>query len=102
MTLLNELELKAGVDAVVLINSSDITLVTDVNTHQFSARNRLACQILSIQHNANDVDVTVLLPSGETLIANITPQGLQNMQLSAGMAVWAVFKSNVPHLGVRE
>lgn len=100
LTLLNELELKAGIDAVVLINSSDITLVTDANTHQFSARNQLAGQVLSIQHNANGVDVTVLLPSGETLIANITPQGLQNLELSAGMAIWAVFKSNVPHLGV--
>ncbi len=101
LTLLTELELKIGVDAVVLINSTDITLVIDKSFHQFSARNRLAAQVLSIQQNAIGVEVTVLLPSGETLIASITGQGLQNLELSAGMPVWAIFKSNAPHLGVK-
>ncbi len=101
LTLLTELELKIGVDAVVLINSTDITLVVDASSQQFSARNRLACHVLAIQHNAIGVDVTVLLPSGETLIASITEQGLQNLVLSAGMSVWVIFKTNVPHLGVK-
>jgi molybdate transport system regulatory protein len=101
LTLLTELELKIGLDAVLLINSTDIILVVDSDFHQFSARNRLAAHVLSIQQNAIGVEVTVLLPSGETLIASITQQGLQNLELSAGMPVWAIFKTNVPHLGVK-
>jgi molybdate transport system regulatory protein len=101
LTLLNELELKIGVDAVLLINSTDITLAVDTNAQQFSARNRLACHVLSIQQNAVGVNVMVLLPSGETLVISMTQQGLQNLELSTGMLIWAIFKTNVPHLGVK-
>jgi molybdate transport system regulatory protein len=101
LTLLAELDLKVGVDAVLLINSADITLVVDKESYQFSARNRLAGKLLRIQQNASDVEVIVLLPSGETLIASITPPSLQNLNLSAGKPVWVIFKSNVPYLGCR-
>jgi molybdate transport system regulatory protein len=102
LTLLAELELKVGVDAVLLISSADITLVVDKGRYQFSGRNQLACHVLSIQQTATNADVTVLLPSGETLIANMTAQSLDNLKLSVGKAVWMIFKSNVPYLGIRE
>jgi molybdate transport system regulatory protein len=101
LTALNELELTIGVDAVLLVNSVDITLVVDRESYLFSARNRLAGHVLTVQQNAADVEVIVLLPSGETLIANITPPSLQNLNLSAGEPVWVIFKSNVPYLGCR-
>jgi molybdate transport system regulatory protein len=75
--------------------------VVNGENQRFSARNRLAAQVLSIQQNAIGVEVLLMLPSGETLIAGITAQGLQNLELSVGMPVWAIFKSNVPHLGVK-
>lgn len=102
LTLLAELDLKIGVDAVVLISSADITLVVNANSHRFSARNRLACHVLSIQQTAANVEVVLLLPSGETLIANIAPQSLENLKLSTGKPVWVIFKSNAPYLGIRE
>lgn len=102
LTALNELVLKIGIDAVLLINSADIALVVDKASYQFSARNQLAGQVLSIQQNAADVDVIVLLPSGETLIANITTQSVQNLELVAGKRVWVLFKANAPYLGSRE
>ncbi|MDD1609290.1 MAG: TOBE domain-containing protein [Methylococcaceae bacterium] len=102
LSLLTELELKIGVDAVLLINSADITLVVEANSHQFSARNHLACHVLSIQQTAANVEVIVLLPSGETLIANIVPESLENLKLSIGKPVWVIFKANVPYLGIRE
>jgi molybdate transport system regulatory protein len=101
LSLLAELNLVIGVDAVLLINSTDITLVLDANTHCFSARNCLACQILFIQQTAVNIEVTLLLPSGKTLIASISPQSLENMKLVVGQSIWAIFKSNVPYLGVR-
>jgi molybdate transport system regulatory protein len=101
LSLLSELNLVIGMDAVLLINGADITLVLDATTHRFSARNCLACQILFIQPTAVNVEVTLLLPSGETLIASIAPQSLENMQLAVGQPIWAIFKSNVPYFGVR-
>lgn len=101
LNLLNELALKIGADAVLLINSEDITLVVDVDSEKFSARNRLVCHVLTIQQNAVNVDVTLLLPSGETLISSISEQSLQNLQLSVGKEVLLIFKTNLPHLGIR-
>lgn len=98
--LLNELALTIGADAVLLINSSDITILTEGQPKQFSARNRLACYVLKIQKNVAVVEITLLLPSGETLMANITEHSLENLQLQVGSAVWVLFKSNVPYLGV--
>jgi len=99
LTALNELELTIGVDAVLLINSADIILVVDKESYRFSARNRLAGHVLTVQQNAADVEVIVLLPSGETLIASITPPSLQNLNLSTGKPIWVIFKSNAPYLG---
>ncbi|MEI6708898.1 MAG: TOBE domain-containing protein [Methylococcales bacterium] len=101
ITALNELELTIGVDAVLLINSADIILVVDKESYRFSARNCFAGHVLTVQQNAADVDVIVLLPSGETLIASITPPSLQNLNLIAGKPVWVIFKSNVLYLGCR-
>lgn len=99
---LHELELKIGIDAVLLINSTDVALAVDKGAYQFSARNQLAGHVLTVQQNTDDVDIIVLLPSGETLIACITMQSLQNLNLSVGKAVWVIFKSNVPYLGIRQ
>lgn len=102
LTVLAELDLTVGVDAVLLISSADITLVIDKGRYQFSGRNQLAGQVLLVQQTATHTDVTVLLPSGETLIANIAEQSVDNLTLSVGKAVWMIFKSNVPYLGIRE
>jgi molybdate transport system regulatory protein len=102
LTSLTELDLKIGVDAVLLISSADITLVVDKGRYRFSGRNQLAAQVLAVQQNETHANVTVLLPSGETLIVNMTPQSLENLKLSVGKAVWMIFKSNVPYLGSRE
>jgi molybdate transport system regulatory protein len=102
LTVLAELNLTIGVDAVLLISSADITLVIDKGRYQFSGRNQLAGQVLLVQQTATHTNATVLLPSGETLIASMTAQSAGNLKLSVGTAVWIIFKSNVPYLGIRE
>jgi len=102
LTSLTELELKIDIDAVLLINSADITLVVDASSHQFSARNCLAGKVLRIQKDIINSEVILLLPSGETLIATITSQSLDYLELTVGKPIWAVFKTNVPILGIRE
>jgi molybdate transport system regulatory protein len=95
---LGELELQIGDDAVLLINSADITLVVDPNL--VSARNRLSGSVIRIQQDEVDAEVMVLLPGGETMVAMITQQSAQGLALVPGMSVWAMFKSNIPILGV--
>jgi len=116
LTSLNDLGLQVGADAVLLVNSADITLTVDSDSNRFpatapcvalppasmqsSARNRLSCSVIRVQQDEVNAEVIVLLPGGETLVAMVTPQSVQSLALMPGMPVWAMFKSNAPVLGV--
>ncbi|WP_027147630.1 TOBE domain-containing protein [Methylobacter tundripaludum] len=116
LTSLNDLGLQVGADAVLLVNSADITLTVDFDSNHFpatapcvalppasmqsSARNRLSCRVIRVQQDEVNAEVIVLLPGGETLVAMVTPQSVQSLALMPGMPVWAMFKSNAPVLGV--
>jgi molybdate transport system regulatory protein len=99
LTSLNDLDLQVGADAVLLINSADITLTVDSEFNLFSARNRLSGTVMRIQQDEVNAEVIVLLPGGETLIATLTAQSIQSLALEPGMTVSAMFKSNAPVLG---
>ncbi|MBL1265692.1 TOBE domain-containing protein [Methylomicrobium sp. RS1] len=98
---LDALAIGIGADAVLMINSADIMLLTDPALERISARNRLFGKVMRIQHDIVDSEVIVLLPSGEILAAMITQQSLRKLALMPGMPVWAVFKAHAPILGVR-
>jgi molybdate transport system regulatory protein len=98
---LDELNIGIEADAVLMINSADILLLTDPNLEPISARNLLFGKVMRIQHDIVDSEVIVLLPSGEILAAMITAQSLRNLALTPGMPVWAAFKAHAPILGVR-
>jgi molybdate transport system regulatory protein len=97
---ITEMGLKIGVDAVLLINSSDISLISDADNIQFSARNRLQGSVVRVQQESLNSEVIVLLPSGEILAATITQQSVQDLALTPNSPVWVMFKSNAPMLGV--
>lgn len=97
---LSDLGVQVGADAVLLINSADITLTIDSDPNRFSARNHLCGTVLRVQQDEVNAEVIVLLPGGEMLVAMVTPQSVQSLALMPGMPVWAVFKSNAPVLGV--
>lgn len=97
---LDELHVKAGSDAVLMINSADIMLSTDAGPERTSASNCLFGTVMRIRHDVVDSEVIVLLPGGEILATMVTQQSLQNLALAPGMPVWALFKDNAPILGV--
>lgn len=98
---LDELDIGIGADAVLMINSADILLMTDPDLERISAPNRLFGKVMRIQRDPVDSEVIVLLPSGEIVAAMITAQSLRNLALTPGMPVWAVFKAHAPILGFR-
>lgn len=100
LTSLSDLGLEIGADAVLLVNSADITLVIDSGFNRFSARNRLSGSVIRVQQDEVNAEVIVLLPGGETLVAMITLQSAQSLSLVPGMSIWAMFKTNAPILGV--
>ncbi|CAG1020723.1 Molybdenum-pterin-binding protein MopA [Patescibacteria group bacterium] len=96
---LAELKIKLDADVVLLINSTDIILVTDADNTAFSARNCLAGRVLSIQQGV-DSEVIILLPSGAIIAASITEKSVNDLKLTNHQTIWAVFKANAPMLGV--
>lgn len=100
LTSLSNLELQVGADALLLINSADLMVVTDSDSNLFSARNRLSGCVIRVQQDDVNAEVIVLLSGGETLVAMITQQSAQSLSLVPGMSVWAMFKSNALVLGV--
>lgn len=100
LALLNDPGLKPGADTVLLINSTDIILAIDSESHRFSAHNHLSCRIIRMQRDDVNAEVIVLLPVGETLTAMVTQQSIQNMGLKTGMSAWAIFKTSAPIPGV--
>ncbi|MGZ8159018.1 MAG: TOBE domain-containing protein [Methylobacter sp.] len=99
--LLSDLGLQVGADAVLLINSADITLTTASGSNHFSARNRLSGNVIRVQQDEVNAEVIVLLLGGETLVAMVTEQSAESLALLPGMPVWVMFKSNAPVLGVK-
>jgi molybdate transport system regulatory protein len=99
-TSLSDLGLQVGADAVLLINSADVTLTIDSDLNRFTARNRLSGSVIRVQQDEVNAEVIVLLSGDETLVAMITQQSAQSLALMPGMQVSAMFKSNAPVLGV--
>lgn len=96
------LKLKTGTDAVLLINSADIIIVSDSDSTRYSASNNLPCTIIRIQQDEINAEVSLLLANGETLTSVITQKSAQAMELTQGKNVRAIFKSNAPVLGIQE
>lgn len=101
MASLDELGIRVGADAVLLINSADILLTTDSEPERFCASNRFQCRILRLHQDTADSEAIVLLPGGEILSAMITRQSIKALGLAPGITVWAMFKANAPILGIR-
>ena len=62
---INELALRVGADALLLINNSDIILTPDTDHGAFLANNRLPCRVLRIQQDEVNAEVMVLLSGRE-------------------------------------
>jgi molybdate transport system regulatory protein len=93
-------QLRVGAEAMMLIDSTNISLVIDAHDWQWSARNCLPCRVIRIRPDDVNAEVVVQLPGGELLSVLITRQSANNMELAAGQSAWAIFKRNAPILGV--
>jgi molybdate transport system regulatory protein len=87
------LKLKKGKEALVLIKSSAIVLVTDFAGWQLSARNQLAGTVSRIEKGAVSSLVVLTLPGGAAVTASVTNEGVEALALKVGTPATAVFKA---------
>ena len=90
-----DLGLAVGKPAIALIKSSFVVLAKGEGLVT-SARNQLRTQILRREDGAVSSEISLGLVDGKTLVATITRESAEIMQLAAGDAVTALVKA--PHV----
>lgn len=94
------LGLALGKPAVALVKAPLVMVMTDSSGLRLSARNCLAGQVESVSDGAVNAEVVIALPGGSRVVAMVTRDAVQELQLAPGVAATAVFKASHVILGV--
>jgi molybdate transport system regulatory protein len=96
-----ELGVKTGQEALALVKSSEVVLVTDFGGYKLSARNQLAGTVSRVSPGAVSTLVGVTLPGGTAVTASVTNDAADALGLAVGQPATAVFKAYAVMLAVR-
>ncbi|WP_457356494.1 TOBE domain-containing protein [Roseateles sp. P5_D6] len=96
-----ELQVQTGQEALALVKSSEIVLVTDFGGYRLSARNQLAGTVSRVERGAVSSLIGVTLPGGTVVTASVTNDAVDGLGLAVGQAATAVFKAYAVMLAVR-
>lgn len=88
-----DMRLEAGVPIIAMIKASSVTLAVGEEL-QVSARNVLRGTVSKLDDGAVNTDVSVQLDGGKTLSAMITNRSADQLALSEGMPISALFKAS--------
>ncbi|MDR3410242.1 MAG: TOBE domain-containing protein [Formivibrio sp.] len=87
------LELAIGKEVYALIKASSVILLTD-DSIRTSARNQLCGEISHIHPGAVNSEVTMKLQGGKTLTAIVTCESVENLKLTIGQNICAIFEAS--------
>lgn len=90
-----ELELSAGRPAIALIKASFVVLARGENLRT-SARNQIPGVVSAREDGAVNSEVVVDIGAGKTLVATLTRESAETLELQPGVAVTALVKA--PHV----
>lgn len=94
------LGLQEGGEAIALVKSSAVVLVTDFAGYRLSARNQLAGTISRLDKGAVSSLVGLTLPGGVGVTASVTHDAVSALGLAVGQPATAVFKAYAVMLAV--
>jgi molybdate transport system regulatory protein len=94
------LGLQVGVAAFAIIKASDVMVGKDLQNAKLSARNVLDGSVAELHEGAVNCEVEIRLPGGTVLVASITKESVQALDLKQGDAVSAVVKASHVMVGV--
>lgn len=95
------LQVSQGKEAIVLVKSSAVVLVTDLGGYQLSARNQFAGTLSRVERGAVSSLAVLTLPGGATLTASVTNDAVDALGLAVGQGATAVFKAYSVMVAVR-
>ncbi|PCI76915.1 MAG: hypothetical protein COB20_09535 [SAR86 cluster bacterium] len=88
-----EMKLVEGLSVITMIKASSVTLAVGDDL-QVSARNVLTGTLVNLDRGAVNADVTIELAGDKTLGAMITNKSADQLALTEGMAISALFKAS--------
>lgn len=97
-----ELQVRTGKEALALVKSSEVVLVTDFGGYRLSARNQLAGTVSRVERGAVSSLIGLTLPGGTVVTASVTNDAVDGLGLAAGQPATAVFKAYAVMLAVRD
>ncbi|MEA3643558.1 MAG: TOBE domain-containing protein [Lamprobacter sp.] len=96
------LDLKASADVIALVKASSVLVMTDDTGIRLSARNSLSGKVNALEKGPIHAEVSIGLPSGESVHATITHVACDTLGLAEGVDATAVIKAPSVILGVPE
>ena len=97
---LGDLGLQRGATAFALVRASSILLVTDAQGERFSARNQFQGAVSRVVRGAVNSEVSLALMGDEALVASVTNESVDELDLSLGQPVLALFSASCVVVGV--
>lgn len=94
------LGIKTGVEVIALVKAPQVIIVSDFGGYRLSARNQLSGTVSHIHKGQVNSEVVLGLVGGDTIIATVTNDSIDNLGLTEGAAATAVFKAGAVLLGV--
>jgi len=91
---LDSLALSLGRPVLLLLDSRDISIVTDNDAGRFSARNALHASVIRVRQHGGDIEITLNLIGDDTLCVTIAKERSEAMELRPGITTQAVFNSS--------
>jgi molybdate transport system regulatory protein len=94
------LGLQPGTDAFAIIKASDVMVGKGLENARISARNVLAGQVAELNEGAVNSEVGIRLPGGTIMVASITKESAQALDLTQDDQVSAVVKASHVMVGI--
>jgi molybdate transport system regulatory protein len=94
------LAIKSGVNVVALVKVSHVIIVTDFGGYRISARNQLKGAVSRIHKGEVNAEVVIELKGGNSVVATITNESIETLELNIGKPATAVFKAGAVILAV--
>ena len=94
------LGLTQGKAAFALVKASSVLVMVDVSSNQVSARNCIAGTVSAVTKGAVNAEVTIAAPGGAQIVAIITNESADRLDLASGKPATAIFKASSVIVGV--
>lgn len=95
------LGLAVGGDALAIIKAPWVILANPEAGIRLSTRNRLEGRVSALRQGAVNTEVEIRLNGGDALVAIVTKESADGLELAVGKAIVAFFKASHVIVGVR-